>query len=226
MGKFSDLDFPTRSLRVEIEGQSFTLELARDPDTLLDDLLAKGADSEDVRDERIPYWADLWPSAVALGRFLVQEKLAGPGTEVTEIGCGLGLAGIVAGRLGGLVTFTDYLPEALALARHNWNRNVQGKARFQTMDWREPDPALAADLILAADVAYEARAFDPLPHAFHTLCRPGGTIILTEPDRPIARPFLDRLPDLGFRMEKHRLEGALEGLPYRVNVCVLQPAVD
>ncbi len=223
MRKFSDLNVNMRTLDIELEGMAFSLQLVADADTLLDSLLAKGSDHEDVRDERIPYWADLWPSAHALGRYLIREKAVQPGMRVTEIGCGLGLPGLVAGRLGGKVSFSDYLPDALALARHNWQGNLQGEAEFRLMDWREPDPSLAADLVLASDVAYEARAFEPLPRAFRTLCRPGGRILVAEPDRAIARPFLRTLPELGFAHRSDIMEGTLEGLAYRVNIFELRP---
>lgn len=211
-------EFRTRQEVLDIEGQRVELSVITNFDELLDRLIAKGEGHEDVRDERIPYWADLWPSALALGRFLVQEQLVRPGMSVTEIGCGLGLPGIIAGRLGARVTFSDYLPEALDFARHNWSQNLPHSARFALMDWRHPDPALAAGLLLASDVAYEQRAFDYLPHAFRTLCKPGGAILVSEPNRAIAAGFFSGLASQGFRVEQYSLQGVYNKLPYRVNV--------
>ena len=37
-----------------------------------------------------------------------------------ELGCGLGFSGIVAGKMGAEVTFTDYLQEPLDFAKRNW----------------------------------------------------------------------------------------------------------
>ena len=210
--------YQLRSISLEIEGHSFRLSLVSNADALLDRLLAKGEEHEDVVDERIPYWADLWPSAIALSRYLVREELAGPGMEVLEIGCGLALPGIVAGRLGARVTLSDYQEEALLLARHNWSQNQVGAAAFRQMDWRAPDPALAADLVLASDVAYEARAFAPLARAFQTLCRPGGSLLLAEPNRAIARPFLDALQLDGFDKRHAVVTGRYDDLDYGVNI--------
>jgi predicted nicotinamide N-methyase len=160
-----------------------------------------------------------------LSRFLVQSKHIRPGLSVLEIGCGLALPGIVAGKLGAQVTLSDYLPEALEFARHNWRRNLDTPARAQLMDWRHPDPRLAADVVLASDVAYEKRAFPHLPHAFRALCKPGGMVIVSEPGRDVARPFFEALPSRGFFVEKHSVEGQFRTLRYSVQVYVLTSGI-
>ncbi|MCB9282911.1 MAG: 50S ribosomal protein L11 methyltransferase [Lewinellaceae bacterium] len=192
-------------------------------DELFDQLLAKGENSEDVLDERIPYWADLWPSAVALSTYLVRSGLVTPDTTVTEIGCGLGLPSVVAGMLGAKeVRFTDYLEDALVYAKHNWDLNCTQQALFQKLDWRHPDPAYAADLLLASDVAYESRFFDDLPQAFRTLCKPGGHILFSEPGRDVAKDFLNRFPQMGFFAKKTVLDVELNDFGFKVGVYELQ----
>jgi len=210
--------YQLRHLDIEIEGLVFHLSLVSNTDELMERLLAKGEQHEDVLDERIPYWADLWPSAIALSRYLVRQRLVGPGTEVLEIGCGLALPGIVAGRHGARVTLSDYLDEALLLARHNWAQNMDAPATFRRMDWRAPDSGLAADLLLASDVAYESRAFEPLVGAFRTLCRPGGSIVISEPNRAIARPFFEALELDGFDKQQSVITGRFDDLDYGVNI--------
>ena len=171
-------------------------------DDLFDALIKKGLDHEDVLDERIPYWAELWASAIAMAHYLVEKKIVSDGMQVTEIGCGLGLPSIVAGLLGGEVTLTDYLDEALDFAQLNWHQNLPNKmAQFKKLDWRNPDPSVAADVLLASDVAYEERAFEPLLNAFQTLLKPNGTIIITEPNRFISKNFFSNLPERLLKME-------------------------
>lgn len=195
-------------------------------DELFDRFMEKGDDSEEVQDERIPYWADLWPSALALSRYMVDSGYVKPDTTVVEIGCGLGLPGIVAGMLGAKeVIFTDYLEEPLEYARRNWALNCSGEARFLRLDWRDPDPALAADVLLASDIAYEARFFPHLPNAFKTLCKLEGRILFSEPGREVAEAFLDTLPNFGFFVKKTVVEGTLNGLVYRVKVLDFSRAI-
>ncbi|HEV2131729.1 MAG TPA: hypothetical protein VGR27_11530, partial [Longimicrobiaceae bacterium] len=47
-------------------------------------------DEEDFdRDERLPYWAELWPSARALARYLLEREV--PAGRVLELGAGVAL---------------------------------------------------------------------------------------------------------------------------------------
>lgn len=213
----------TRSHLLDFEGLSIRIDQHGDVDALFDELLSKGEESEAVQDERIPYWADLWPSAIAMSLHLLRSELITPATTVTEIGCGLGLPGIVAGMLGAKeVIFSDYLEEALVFARRNWALNNSSAARFERMDWREPNPAFAADLLLASDVAYEQRFFDHLPQAFRALTRPGGRILFSEPGRGVAKDFLAGLPGLGFEVKTTMVTGEWNNLPYEVGVYELR----
>ena len=187
---------------VEIENLSVRYMCVTDTDALLDDLIAKGASHEDVKDERIPYWADLWPSALALAQFIVHDEQIGTGIKVLELGCGLAIPGIVAGMKGAAVCLTDYLAEALQVAELNWRLNLpEIKPDCRLMDWRKPEPSLKPDIILASDVAYEKRAFRPLMNAFRKLLLPGRRILLSEPGRPIAEPFLQLLHKEGYKIQ-------------------------
>lgn len=201
-----------------------TISRIADTDALLEELIEKGEDHEDVLDERIPYWAELWPSAIAMGRYLSSKPELVKSKTVLEIGCGLGLSGMVAHALGGKVTLSDYLPAALELAEYNWNKNFEEDAQLLQLDWREVKPEQGADVILAADVAYEERAFEPLMHAFKILMQPDTKLILTEPNRHIAREFLKMLEGSGLKVEKHKSEIRYREINTVVNLYLLQYA--
>ncbi len=162
-------------------------------EALFDQLIAEAPDHPDVVDERIPYWAELWPAAIGLAQWLLNQPKLARGTSVLELGAGLGLTGLAAHWQGGEVTLTDYIPESLEVARYLWQLNGEQPLATSPMDWRKPDPALAADLVIAADVAYEERFFEPLMNAFHQLRRPGGRIIVSEPNRKVGRGWLQKL---------------------------------
>src|SRR4051812_49818030 len=112
----------TRSLtRVDLVEEVVPLadrELAvlrpRDADALLDEHAFE-------EDEFLPYWAQLWPSGVALARTVAARALKG--ARVLEVGCGLGLPSIAAARAGGRVLATDWSPAAVELLRANARRN-------------------------------------------------------------------------------------------------------
>ncbi|MCB0635346.1 MAG: 50S ribosomal protein L11 methyltransferase [Lewinella sp.] len=215
--------YRTETVTIPLGEQQVKLAIVTNQDELLDQLMAKGDEHEDVRDERIPYWADLWHAALALAQYLDREKAVASGQTVTEIGCGLALPGIAAGMLGGDVTLTDYLPEALTLATHNWQLNLERPAQTAVIDWREPGDLPPASILLASDVAYEARAFPALLPAFLRLTKPGGTIILTEPNRAIAQPFLEQLArDEHFHCERTSTKVCWNDCWKTVNVLVLR----
>ena len=211
--------YQTQTVTLDLDGLAVTLTYITNLDELLDALIEKGEDHEDYRDQRIPYWADLWHSAIALGKYLVREKMIHPGLKVTEIGCGLGLPGIVAGILGAEVLLTDYLAEPLEFLKSNWAQNLKAPLRAMQMDWRQPSKHLQTDLLLASDVAYEERFFGDLEQAFKSMMQPGGRIILTEPSRAMAKDFIQKLeqhPDYQLRLTNEDI--LWDGVTRKVNI--------
>lgn len=195
--------YKTEQEILNVAGINITLLKIVNVDELFNNLVAKGDQHEDVKDERIPYWAELWPSAIGLSEHIINSKIITSNTTVHELGCGLGLTGIVAGKLGAEVLFTDYLEEALDFAKQNWDLNNSETASFKKMDWRIPDTGLKADLLLASDVAYERKSFEYLPHAFKSLTKPGGKIIVSEPNRLLSQGFFESLSSRGFAVKKY-----------------------
>jgi predicted nicotinamide N-methyase len=110
---------------------------------------------------------------------------------VLELGCGLGLPALAAALRGADVLATDWAEDAIELLRRNAARNgvLVHVARVR---WSEPEPVLRAapwDLVLGADLLYEARNADQLAEL---LPRLGGEVVLAEPGRPYAKEFLER----------------------------------
>ena len=159
--------------------QAFTLTLPTDIDPLLDHPSTQQAFDAD---EYLPYWADLWPASQMLGQALLSVPQL-PNC-VLEIGCGLGLSGLVALSQGCHVTFSDYDGMALKFAANNAQRN--GFSQFKTlqMDWRYPPDGIQFPLILAADILYEARHVEPVAQLIAQCLTTSGECWLVDPDRP------------------------------------------
>jgi predicted nicotinamide N-methyase len=139
----------------------------------------------------LPYWADLWPSAVALAEVVARRPPKG--RKVVELGCGIALPGIVAARGGADVLLADWSPDAIAFAADNAARNGV-RVRTAVASWEEPDPLLTDggwDLVLASDVLYEERNVLPLLEALDALVGPAGEAWVTDPRRRHTPAFLE-----------------------------------
>jgi predicted nicotinamide N-methyase len=169
--------------RVDVDGLSLSLLRPRQADALL---------SEEAfeHEEFLPYWAELWPSALALAGVLRRRELTG--LRVVELGCGLALPSIVAALGGARVLATDWSPEALEVAAANAARN-RADVETALVAWSGADRLVRAspwDLVLGADLLYEQRNVDQLLAVLPLL---GGEVLLAEPGRPPAARFFDEV---------------------------------
>jgi len=199
----------------ELTCDTLTVQLLRvaDVDSLLDRL-----PSVQFRpDERLPYWAELWPSAIAHAQYL-WRSVEVQGLQVLELGCGIGLAGIVASRKGAAVTFTDYEADALAFTRYNVLQNACTRVVIRHLDWFTPTLTETYQLIIASDVLYERTNFQPLLQLYHRNLAPGGHFILAEPNRPVATDFFRLLRDHGFRYQRTSAQVEVNGERHAISM--------
>lgn len=193
---------------VALGGRRLELLRPRDAEALLDERAFE-------REEFLPYWAELWPSGVALARDVARRRVGG--MRVVELGCGLGLPSIAAALGGARVLATDWSPDALALLHRNAARNgVQLESAVAA--WERPDALVAGapwDLVLAADVLYERRN---VPVLLDLLPRLGGEVLLADPGRPPSLEFLagaaggwEIRSRVDGRISVHRLRRATSG---------------
>ena len=193
----ADLDrrFVLGTAEVTLGGERIALEKPRNPDDLI-------SEADFARDERLPYWADLWPAAVVLADHLLTERrLMGEVSHhprALELGCGIGLVTIAAMRAGYDVVATDYYEDALLFAARNaWRANGREPA-VRMVDWRAvPDDLGTYDLILAADVLYERPHATLISALLARALSPDGRALISDQGRVALREFLDALGPLG-----------------------------
>jgi predicted nicotinamide N-methyase len=167
---------------VDLGRRTLTIVHPRTPDELID---------EDAfeHEEFLPYWAELWPSAVELARVVSGRDVVG--TRVVELGCGLALPSIAAALGGARVLGTDWSPDALRFARLNAER-IDVEVETLLVPWGDAGALLERapfDLVLAADVLYERRNVDLL---LPLLPRLAPEVLLADPGRPALASFLER----------------------------------
>jgi predicted nicotinamide N-methyase len=173
-----------------------------------DDLISE---ADFVMDERLPYWADLWPSSKMLARAVVEEN--GRGKRLLELGCGSGLVSVAAAIAGYDVMASDYYADALLFTRHNVERNVPGASiRTREVNWRDMPKGLGRfDRVLAADVLYEPTYGDLVARAIAKTLAEHGQATVADPGRLSRQNFLDRAAELGFAVDTSRKMKFIEG---------------
>ena len=73
--------YPLSKASFKIANHQLEIFCIKDMDLLFDELLAKEKTNEDVQDERLPYWAEVWDSALALAEFIeTQNKITSQST--------------------------------------------------------------------------------------------------------------------------------------------------
>jgi predicted nicotinamide N-methyase len=167
---------------VPLRGGELAVLRPRDSEALLDEAAFE-------REELMPYWAELWPSGVALARTLAASSLRG--RRVLELGCGgLALPSLVAARGGARVLATDWAPQALDLARENARRNGLD-VEVARVAWSDAEDLVGRgpwDLVLGSDLLYERRNVAQL---VDLLPRLGTEVWLADPGRPPFEEFLE-----------------------------------
>jgi predicted nicotinamide N-methyase len=204
--------FSTRLVHIDLDSLAVDLRtVARLEDHVDGDLLLR-----DPQAPEPPYWAHLWPASRALARLLA-TSIECAGLRLLEVGCGLGLVGIVAARRSAIVTMFDHDEAGVAFARENLALNgVQATvSRLDLYDTRLSGPF---DLICAADVTYDPslqRALGEL--AVRTLA-PNGRLLCTESVRTFDHDLRDVCAAHGLQVNESILSEVDEGRKVRVKL--------
>ena len=183
--------FEVKTSVVEINGEQISLVHPKDADSLIDEAAFN-------KDERLPYWADVWPSSIALARAV--RSMPGEGRTLLELGCGVGLVAAAALRAGFEVTVSDYYDDALAFARMNGAANASREPKTMILDWRHLPTAIPAfDIVVAADVLYETAYGEVVARAIATTLARDGRALIADPGRVGSPAFFEALRDVGLR---------------------------
>lgn len=184
----------TRTIHLTFGAFPIHLQVIEDFDTVLNHCVEMHPDDTSM----IPYYAELWPSAEALGHHLVQTYSTLSGKRVIELGCGLGLPSILCGKLGADVTATDFHPHNEAYFKQNAADNDLTTIDYRQMDWSSPKLSTRFDIVIGSDLLYESQQIESLTRCIHAILKPGGTVILADPGRDHIQAAVDGLAMAGF----------------------------
>ena len=180
----------------DVEVGNRTLSILRPSNS--DDLIRE---EDFVMDERLPYWADIWPSSTILARHFIElsesRRPRNPGRGL-ELGCGVGLVTTAAMIAGYDMIASDYYTDSLAFTRANAFRNTGRSPSAPMIDWRHfPKQMKGLDLMIASDVLYEKEYARLLPGIFKRSLAPGGMAIVADPGRVGVPDFFEECKAVG-----------------------------
>ena len=223
--------YATQTQEVQIGSVNFPFTRIADPDLVLDQVAQEADRREKLtgrrqndQDLHLPYWAELWDSAMGLACFIERHRPNGqeiapdpifppfdaewktgsgaifcPRRRVLDLGCGMGLSGTVAAALGADVTFADIETPALLFARLN-SLPYRSRVRTRRLNWRSDHLPRKFDLILGADILYERAQWEFLEPFWKSHVMPDGLVLLGEPGRQTGESFLDWIRSRPWRL--------------------------
>ena len=197
--------FRVTETRVDVSSRTLVIRHPANADDLI-------SEEDFVRDDRLPYWADIWPSSRVLAARLLEEN--GAGRSLIELGCGAGLVSSAAAIAGFDVVATDYYEDALLFARVNANRNAERDIGTRSLDWRDVAQDIGRfDCVVASDVLYERTYGTLVASVFDRLLARDGFALMADPGRISRDDFLNSLEPLGLgvtgRVDVPYEEGAI-----------------
>jgi len=179
-----------------------------------------------LRDEtgEPPYWAHLWTGALTLARYL-EERIECRGLSVLDLGCGLGLTGIVASLKGGKVTFADKEPEALAFATANAQINGYPLCEARLLDFTKDTLDQQFSFILGAEILYDRPTFPALVAFLVRHLSPSGRALLADARRTNTDDFYRQLTQARLEWTREEVQEREDNLPLTVSVVTVHPYV-
>jgi predicted nicotinamide N-methyase len=141
-----------------------------------------------------PYWAQIWPAARALSIFLNDHSEYIFDKQVLELAAGLGLPSLVAAASGAKkVCVSDESEEAVQVLQKVISHNRFNNIESRCLNWHQLPPHLQPEVLLLSDINYDPVEFDTLFDVLTNFLQKGTLIILSTPQRLMAKPFISRL---------------------------------
>lgn len=207
--------YDTESLELTVGALRLTLLRVKDLERYVDRESLLRDDAEEP-----PYWAHLWTGAITLARY-VEERIDCTDLRVLDLGCGLGLTGVIAGLKGGHVTFADKEPEALTFAAANARMNNCPLFETRVLDFMKEEQNELEQrfpLILGAEILYDRPAFPILAMFLNRHLALHGRAIFADARRTNTEEFYHQLERVGLHWtweERKEREGTF---PLLVNI--------
>jgi predicted nicotinamide N-methyase len=137
-----------------------------------------------------PYWAKVWPSAIALVKVLQKHPSLIRDKKVLELGAGIGLPSLMMASEAKTIQVSDYDLEAVELLRKNIAHLQLQNVKALQIDWNDLPENINPEVIILSDVNYDPTQFETLIKLIEKFIHQGCAIILSTPQRIMASPFV------------------------------------
>jgi predicted nicotinamide N-methyase len=137
-----------------------------------------------------PYWAKVWPTAIALVKVIQKHPSLIRDKTVLELGAGIGLPSLLMASEAKTIQISDYDLEAVELLQKNITHLQLQNVRAMQLDWNTIPENITAEVIILSDVNYDPTQFETLTKLIEKFIHQGCTIILSTPQRIMASPFV------------------------------------
>ncbi|HEU5173793.1 MAG TPA: methyltransferase domain-containing protein [Gemmatimonadaceae bacterium] len=200
--------FRTKVTPVDIAAWHIELLHPADPESLI-------SEEDFDRDERLPYWADVWPSSIIMSRHVAM--LHGAGRSLLELGSGAGLVATAAALAGFDVTASDYYEDSLRFTRANVQHHTGREPTVHLLDWRALPARLPRyDVVVGSDVLYERQYGALVAETISRTLKGGGVAYITDPGRIATKDFVEECARRGLHVR------TLERIPFNPEAALRQ----
>jgi predicted nicotinamide N-methyase len=158
------------------------------------------------QDAVFPYWAKLWPSSIAMASFIANNPQLISNKKVLELGAGLGLPSLVAAQIAQQVVCSDYVQEPLNFVQQSIEINQYNNVFCSIINWSNLPLNTTTEVLLLSDINYEPTAFVNINLMLQYFLQQGSLIILTTPQRLMAKQFIEAILPFCIQQEQTRVD--------------------
>ena len=167
-----------------------------------------------------PYWAKLWPAAIALCNYIAANTQLIQDKKVYEIAAGLGLPSLLSAHYAAEVHCSDYHKDAVETMKQSVLQNQLANVFTSVLDWQDIPANFKPEVLLLSDVNYAPDAFSILQQLIQQLLQQDTLIILSTPQRLVAKSFITPLLEYCKHSENYSI--VVDGVTWETSVFVLQ----
>ena len=165
----------------------------------------KKAEKLGISDSMWPISGLVWPSGLVLAKVVSQLNLTN--LSVLEVGCGIGVASLVAAYKDADITASDYHPLVETLLFKNAEDNDIQSIKYIHGNWNHPISNHGKfDLIIGSDLLYEKAYCELLSVYINCHLAANGKVMLIDPGRRKAGRIKKSMASLGFQYKAIKVD--------------------